>query len=156
MAYLASPSRNAMSVPGRMGTWMSAISAEAERSGSTAIQSAPASRTLDPAKGERLTCGNIGTQSEQAARVRDIAPEHVGLGDAEGRGDTGCEGTPTESRFGVDVHHAPGSQRLGEQELLLSHKARAAEGADGPSAHDRHAAGTLPGAVVVVAVASSP
>lgn len=109
--------------------------------------------TLDPAKGERLTCGNIGTQSEQAARVRDIAPEPVGLGDAEGRGDTGCEGAPTESRFGVDVHHAPGSQRLGEQELLLSHKARAAEAADGPSAHDRHAAGTLPGAVVVVAVA---
>lgn len=109
--------------------------------------------TLDPAKGERLACGNIGTQSEQAARVRDIAPEPVGLGDAEGRGDTGCEGAPTESRFGVDVHHAPGSQRLGEQELLLSHKARAAEAADGPSAHDRHAAGTLPGAVVVVAVA---
>ena len=74
--------------------------------------------TLDPAKGERLACGNIGTQSEQAARVRDIAPEPVGLGDAEGRGDTGCEGTPTESRLGVDVHHAPGSQRLGEPPKL--------------------------------------
>lgn len=44
IAYLASPPRNAMSVPGRMGTWMSAISADAERSGSTTIHSAPASR----------------------------------------------------------------------------------------------------------------
>ena len=33
MAYLASPPRNAMSVPGRMGTWMSAISAEAVAAG---------------------------------------------------------------------------------------------------------------------------
>lgn len=108
---------------------------------------------LDPAQGQRLACGNVGTQSEQTVRVRDVAPQPVGLGDAEGGRHARGEGAPPEGRLGIDVHHAPRSQRLGEQELLLSHKARAAEAADGPSAHDRHAAGTLPGAVVVVAVA---
>ena len=108
---------------------------------------------LDPAQGQRLACGNVGTQGEQTVRVRDVAPQPVGLGDAEGGRHARGEGAPPEGRLGIDVHHAPRSQRLGEQELLLSHKARAAEAADGPSAHDRHAAGTLPGAVVVVAVA---
>ena len=108
---------------------------------------------LDPAQTEWLARGDIGTQREQATRIRNVAPQPVGLGDAEGGRHAGGEGAPPEGRLGIDVHHTPGPQGLGEQELLLNHKARAAEAADGPSAHDRHAAGTLPGAVVVVAVA---
>ena len=44
MMYFTRPPKNAVSVPGRRATWVSAISAVRLRSGSTTIQCAPASR----------------------------------------------------------------------------------------------------------------